>query len=63
MQKLYSNYTLGTLLYCRAPVVEQLKMQVKRISMANYEAHHYDKEVLQEAGLCCSTFISFRAEL
>ena len=53
MQKLYSNYTLGTLLYCRAPVVEQLKMQVKRISMANYEAHHYDKEVLQEAGLCC----------
>ncbi|XP_057365189.1 eye-specific diacylglycerol kinase-like isoform X3 [Daphnia carinata] len=30
-----------------APVVEQLKMQVKRISMADYEAHHYDKENLQ----------------
>ncbi|KAK4030324.1 hypothetical protein OUZ56_023329 [Daphnia magna] len=30
-----------------APVVEQLKMQVKRISMADYEANHYDKENLQ----------------
>lgn len=34
----------------RTPVVEQLKMQVKRISMADYEAHHYDKEALQMAG-------------
>ncbi|XP_046651629.1 eye-specific diacylglycerol kinase-like isoform X4 [Daphnia pulicaria] len=32
-----------------APVVEQLKMQVKRISMAEYEANHYDKENLQSA--------------
>ncbi|EFX67242.1 hypothetical protein DAPPUDRAFT_203757 [Daphnia pulex] len=38
-----------------APVVEQLKMQVKRISMAEYEANHYDKENLQSAGLFLST--------
>lgn len=29
-------------------------MQVKRISMADYEAYHYDKETLQTSGI--STF-------
>lgn len=41
---------------CRAPVVEQLKMQVKRISMADYEANHYDKENLQASGSFPSIF-------
>jgi hypothetical protein len=31
-------------------VVEKIKIQVKRVSMADYEAHHYDKETLQAAG-------------
>ncbi len=47
-----------TMLFYRAPVVEQLKMQVKRISMAEYEANHYDKENLQSAGLFLY-FLSF----
>lgn len=34
----------------RAPIVETLRMHVKRISMADYEVHHYEKEALQAAG-------------
>jgi hypothetical protein len=45
------TYYILYILFHRAPVVEQLKMQVKRISMAEYEANHYDKENLQAAGL------------
>lgn len=47
------------MLFYRAPVVEQLKMQVKRISMAEYEANHYDKENLQSAGLFLYFILSF----
>lgn len=49
---------------CRAPVlVEPLKMQVKRITMADYEVHHYDKETLQASGgssfyICSFLFFS-----
>ena len=39
-----------TVYRCRTPVVEKIKIQVKRVSMADYEAHHYDKETLQAAG-------------
>lgn len=37
-------------------MVEQLKMQVKRISMADYEANHYDKENLQASGAFQTVF-------
>ena len=42
----------------RAPIVETLKMNVKRISMADYEMHHYEKEALQSSGTVTS-FSSF----
>jgi hypothetical protein len=51
------------MLFYRAPVVEQLKMQVKRISMAEYEANHYDKENLQSAGLFLYFFCIFHLHL
>lgn len=34
------------------PVPEQLRIQVSRVSMHDYEALHYDKEQLKEACEC-----------
>ena len=36
-------------LYSPPAVAERLRVQVSRISMADYEALHYDKEKLREA--------------
>lgn len=35
--------------YSQQPVPEQLRIQVSRVSMHDYEALHYDKEQLKEA--------------
>lgn len=37
---------------CRPATLETLKVNVDRISMSDYEQHHYDKELLKQAGLC-----------
>ena len=37
---------------CRQTTLETLKVNVDRISMCDYEQHHYDKELLKQAGLC-----------
>ena len=37
---------------CRQTALETLKVNVDRISMCDYEQHHYDKELLKQAGLC-----------
>jgi len=48
----------------RAPIVETLRMHVKRITMADYELHHYEKEALQAAGsFISSTFLIFNSTL
>ena len=36
----------------RQTALEALKVNVDRISMCDYEQHHYDKELLKQAGLC-----------
>lgn len=36
---------------CRQTALETLKVNVDRISMCDYEQHHYDKELLKQAGL------------
>jgi hypothetical protein len=36
---------------CRQTALEAMKVNVDRISMCDYEQHHYDKELLQQAGL------------
>jgi hypothetical protein len=39
-------------LFCyRQTALETLKVNVDRISMSDYEQHHYDKELLKQAGL------------
>lgn len=38
-----------TLALSQQPVPEQLRVQVSRVSMHDYEALHYDKEQLKEA--------------
>ena len=39
-------------LCCRQTTLETLKVNVDRISMCDYEQHHYDKELLKQAGSC-----------
>jgi hypothetical protein len=35
----------------RQTALETLKVNVDRISMSDYEQHHYDKELLKQAGM------------
>uniref|UniRef100_A0A7N4UYJ2 Diacylglycerol kinase n=1 Tax=Sarcophilus harrisii TaxID=9305 RepID=A0A7N4UYJ2_SARHA len=42
---------------CQQPVPEQLRIQLRRVSMHDYEALHYDKEQLKEASVPLGTVV------
>jgi hypothetical protein len=37
----------------RQTALETFKVNVDRINMSDYEQHHYDKDLLKQAGVCC----------
>lgn len=47
----------------RQTALETLKVNVDRISMSDYEQHHYDKELLKQAGVFLHTVTHNTREL
>ncbi|XP_063083919.1 diacylglycerol kinase zeta isoform X6 [Cavia porcellus] len=54
---LHSEYDPASAAPFQQPVPEQLRIQVSRVSMHDYEALHYDKEQLKEASVPLGTVV------